>query len=220
MCGRLKCTTLITYGISTTQQAKPPIWTDSTSTSSSRFLQIFPIPPYKLMADITMHITGGATPWDTLTYYGQLTSQWGIDGIVQRFTTLGNYLAYTCYNSGSLQSLCIAPLTTPTSIGTTHIISTPSSSWKEHGGSVNDAPAALYHGGKTYLTFSASSCWTNCYALRLLTWDGVSDPATSAAWSKKGAVLTSANGDYGPGSNGFVSFLSSPISFSFLFSPF
>lgn len=75
----------------------------------------------------------------------------------------------------------------------------------EHGGSVNEAPAALYYTGKTYLTFSAPSCcWTNYYVLGLLIWDGSSDPATSAAWSKKGLVLSSANGNYGHGSNGIL----------------
>ncbi|KAH8669565.1 arabinofuranosidase [Tricladium varicosporioides] len=137
-------------------------------------------------------LVGGATPWDTYTYRGQLTSQWGIDGTVLRFNAWGNYL-----------SLCIAPLTSPTAIGTTSIISTPAAAWEIHGGSVNEAPAALYHGGKTYLTFSESSCWTNYYALGLLTWDGSTDPTKSAAWSKKGPVLSSANGNYGPGSNGF-----------------
>jgi GH43 family beta-xylosidase len=149
---------------------------------------------------------GGATPWDTFTYYGQLTSEWGIDGTVLRFSAWGNYLAYSCFNGGSLQSLWVAPLTSPTSIGATSIISTPSSAWEEHGGSVNEAPAALYYSGKTYLTFSASSCWTNYYSLGLLTWDGVTDPAKSAAWSKKGPVLSSANSNYGTGSNGYVCF--------------
>lgn len=68
---------------------------------------------------------------------------------------------------------------------------------------MNEAPAALYYGGKTYLTFSASSCWTNYYSLGLLTWNGSGDPASSSSWSKTGPVLSSANGNYGPGSNGF-----------------
>jgi GH43 family beta-xylosidase len=147
---------------------------------------------------------GGATPWDDFTYVTQLTSGWGIDGTVLRFTEWGNYLAHSCFNGGSLQSLCVAPLLTPTSIGTVSIISTPASAWEEHGGSGNEAPAALYYGGKTYLTFSASSCWTNYYALGLLTWDGTGNPALSSSWSKTGPVLTSANGNYGPGSNGYV----------------
>jgi GH43 family beta-xylosidase len=149
-------------------------------------------------------LIGGATPWDSYTYSNQLTSDWGIDGTILRFNDWGNYLAFSCFQSGSPQSLCVAPLTSPTSIGAVHIISTPAAAWEIHGGTVNEAPAALYHGGKTYLTFSASSCWTNYYALGLLTWNGSGDPATSAAWSKKGPVLSSANGNYGTGSNGYV----------------
>ena len=140
---------------------------------------------------------------DAFTYSNQLTSDWGIDGTVLRFSDRGNYLAYSCFNGGSLQSLCIAPLTSPTTIGTTSVISTPTSTWETHSGSVNEGPAALYHGGKTYLAFSASSCWTNYYALGLLTWNGSGDPAKSSSWSKKGPVLSSANGNYGTGHNGF-----------------
>lgn len=147
-------------------------------------------------------LQGGATPWDDFTYYGQLTDEWAIDGTVLRFSDWGNYLAFSCFNGGDLQSLCVAPLDSPTSIGSISIISTPEAAWETEGGSVNEAPAALYGDGNTYLTFSASSCWTASYALGLLTWDGSTDPALSSAWSKKGPVLSSANGNYGPGTNG------------------
>jgi GH43 family beta-xylosidase len=136
-----------------------------------------------------------------------MTNEWGIDGTVLRFTEWGNYLAFSCFNGGSLQSLCVAPLISPTEIGTISIISTPESAWEEHGGSVNEAPAALYHDGVTFLTFSASSCWTAYYSLGLLTWDGTTNPAESAAWSKTGPVLSSYDGNYGPGRDGFFTSL-------------
>jgi len=145
---------------------------------------------------------GGATPWDDFTYTGQMTPDWGIDGTVLRFTEWGNYLVWSCI-SNSVQSICVAPLETPTSIGTASVISSPTESWEQVGASVNEAPAALYNDGITFLTYSASYCWTASYALGLLTWDGTTNPAESAAWSKKGPVLSSANGNYGPGSNGF-----------------
>lgn len=146
---------------------------------------------------------GGATPWDTFTYGGVMTSAWGIDGTVLRFNSWGNYLVWSCMSS-NIQCLCTAPLKSPTSLGTSSVISCPTQSWETVGAPVNEAPAALYHGGKTMLTYSGSYCWTNSYALGLLTWDGSSNPATSAAWSKKGPVLSSANGNYGTGHNGYV----------------
>ncbi|CZR53263.1 related to glycosyl hydrolase, family 43 [Phialocephala subalpina] len=125
-----------------------------------------------------------------------------------RTTAFGNYLVHSCFGSGSLQSLCIEPLTTPTSIGTAHVISTPASAWEEHGGSVNEAPAALYYGGKTYLTFSARWGYGAdvlfCRKLFLLAFCILEGPNMSNSHRTKiGPVLSSANGNYGPGSNGF-----------------
>jgi len=63
----------------------------------------------------------------------------------------------------------------------------------------------MYHGGKTYIAYSASFCWTPNYSLGLLTWNGSGDPALSASWKKSdGSVFTNANGNYGPGHNGYV----------------
>ncbi len=160
-----------------------------------------------ITVDILIKKAGGATPWDDYTYGGLKTDEWGIDGTVLRFTNWGNYLLFSCFNGGSLQSLCVAPLATPTSIGTISIISTPAAAWEEHGGSVNKAPATLYYGGVTYITFSASSCWTAYYCLGLLTWDGTTNPAESPAWSKTRPVLSSYDGNYSPGRNGYVTLL-------------
>ncbi|RDW84951.1 putative glycoside hydrolase family 43 [Coleophoma cylindrospora] len=145
-------------------------------------------------------LTGGATPWDTFTYTGQLFGQWSIDATVLRFTT-GNYLVFSCM-ANSQQCLCIAPLNTPTSLGTVEVLSYPTNAWEQVGAAVNEAPAALYHGGKTMLTYSASYCWTASYQLGLLTWNG-GDPMLRASWVKTGPVFSSANGNYGTGSNGF-----------------
>jgi GH43 family beta-xylosidase len=63
----------------------------------------------------------------------------------------------------------------------------------------------MYHGGKTFIAYSASFCWTPNYSLGLLTWNGSGDPALAASWKKSsGPVFTNANGNYGPGHNGYV----------------
>lgn len=107
---------------------------------------------------------------------------------------------------GDLQSLFIAPLTSPGTIGASSVLSRPTNSWERVGDPVNEGPAAMYHGGKTYLAFSASYCGTTSYSLGLLTWDGRSDPARESSWSKTGPVFSSANGNYGTAHNGFVTF--------------
>ena len=65
-------------------------------------------------------------------------------------------------------------------------------------------PGGAVRGGKTYIAYSASDCWTQYYCLGLLTWDGRTDPRSAGAWAKsKGCVFSSANGNYGAGHNSF-----------------
>jgi GH43 family beta-xylosidase len=144
---------------------------------------------------------GGADPFQSYSYLATLTNTWGIDGSIVRFSSWGNYFVWSCM-SNNLQSLCIASLTSPGKIGATKVLSQPTQSWEKNGSPVMEGPAAMYHGGKTYLTYSASYCWTPNYSLGLLTWNGSGDPSLSASWAKSGPVLTSANSNYGPGHNG------------------
>ncbi len=72
----------------------------------------------------------------------------------------------------------------------------------------------MYHGGKTFLSFSASFCWTSSYQLGLLTYKS-GDPTLMSSWTKTGPLFSSANGSYGPGHNGYVTndaFLCLPFS--------
>jgi len=155
-----------------------------------------------MMSNLT--VAGGADPFGTYTYLSQLTNVWGIDGSIVRFSKWGNYFTWSCF-SGALQSLCIAPMTSPGKLGATKILSTPTESWETNGSPVQEGPVAMYHGGKTYIAYSASFCWTPNYSLGLLTWNGSGDPALSASWKKSdGPVFTNANGNYGPGHNGYV----------------
>ncbi|KAF2090463.1 glycoside hydrolase family 43 protein [Saccharata proteae CBS 121410] len=147
-------------------------------------------------------LQGGATPWDSYTYLAQLTTTWAIDGTILR-TTSANYFVFSCISTESLQSLCIAPLTSPGVIGDISVISEPTEDWETVESPVNEGPAAMYHGGVTYMTYSASYCWSTSYQLGLLTWDGSTDPTEEAAWTKSGPVFSSADGNYGTEHNGF-----------------
>lgn len=94
-------------------------------------------------------------------------------------------------------------MNSPTSLGTRKVLSEPTQSWERVDTPVNEGPAAMYHGGKTFLSFSASFCWTSSYQLGLLTYKS-GDPTLKSSWTKTGPLFSSANGNYGPGHNGYV----------------
>ncbi|KAK4107199.1 glycoside hydrolase family 43 protein [Canariomyces notabilis] len=147
-------------------------------------------------------LRGGASPWDSFSYAGQLTRDWGIDGTVLRFPNQ-NYFVWSCFPRANWQSLCIAPMTSPTSIGASRVLSEPTQSWEQADRPVQEGPAALYHGSSIFLAYSASFCWTSSYQLGLLTYKGSGDPTLASSWAKSGPVFSSANGNYGTGHNGF-----------------
>lgn len=149
---------------------------------------------------------GGATPWDTYTYAGQLTTEWSIDASVLRFASYGTWLMFSCMHGVTYQSICLQQLSSSyTSLtGSIYVISSPTEAWEQVSYPVNEAPAALYYGGATYISYAASYCWSASYCIGLLTWDGTTTPSSAAAWTKSsGCVFASANGNYGTASNGF-----------------
>jgi GH43 family beta-xylosidase len=151
-------------------------------------------------------LTGGATPWDTFTYTGQLTNEWSIDASVLRTNTYGNFLMFSCFHGATYQSICLQQLGADyvSLTGDIYVISQPTMDFEKHGTPVNEGPVALYFNGVTYIAYSASYCWTSYYCLGLLTWDGKTKPTSASAWSKhNGCVLSSANGNYGTGHNSF-----------------
>ncbi|WWD21561.1 hypothetical protein CI109_106047 [Kwoniella shandongensis] len=156
-------------------------------------------------------LKGGATPNDPFPGPPvQLYDKFGIDGTVLVVSST-NYFVWSCFSIDASSvdtpgsSLCIAPLTTPTTIDKTKIavISRPEEAWEENLGNINEAPQPLYWMGDTYLTFSASDCRSPEYSLGLLHLTG-SDPLDPASWTKikDGPVFSSGNGEYGPGHNG------------------
>ena len=155
---------------------------------------------------LILNLIGGASPWDTYTYAAQLTTEWAIDASVIRFASYGNFLMYSCFHGVSHQSICIQALGSNfvSLTGSIYVISQPTQSFETQGNPVNEGPTALYFGGKTYIVYSASDCWTQYYCLGQLTWNGSSNPTSASAWSKRnGCVFSSANGNYGSGHNSF-----------------
>lgn len=153
--------------------------------------------------------TGGSTPWDTYSYAGQLsTPGWAIDGTILRFPNEQHYFVYSAFlgggfEQGGRQSLYITPLTGAFTTGEHKLLSEPTEAWELDGEPVNEGPNALYYGGKTFIAFSGSYCWTASYAIGTLEWNGSGDPMLASSWKKTGPHFSSANGEYGTGHNSF-----------------
>lgn len=105
------------------------------------------------------------------------------------------------------QNLYIARMSNPWTLSTTATrISAPDLSWERNGGPVNEAPEYLAHNGKNFLVYSASGCWTDDYALGMLTLKDAGDPLVASDWTKlmQPVFTKNTNGNaYGPGHNAF-----------------
>lgn len=85
-------------------------------------------------------------------------------------------------------------MSSATTVGNAVKISTPSLDWERVGGNTNEGPAMLYHGGRTFLVFSASSCAGTGYKLGRLELTGT-NPLSASGWVKYGSpIFQSANG--------------------------
>ncbi|KAF5383690.1 hypothetical protein D9615_003620 [Tricholomella constricta] len=154
------------------------------------------------------HVLKGSSGsiWDSSwSYAGRIAipnrDVWAIDSTV---LVIGStrYLVYSSWD-GPNQCLYISKMNSATTIGNTVKISTPTYSWEKVGANVNEGPAAIYHGGRTWIVFSASNCAGTGYTLGRLELTG-SDPLNPGSWTKyANPIFVSANGSYQPGHNGF-----------------
>jgi len=108
------------------------------------------------------------------------------------------------------QRLYIAVMSDPWTIsGSRSLISSPELTWEMNGAppAVNEGPEILRSpAGKTFLVYSASGCWTDDYALGMLTLKDGGDPMVATDWTKSPQPVftkNSTNGAYGPGHNSF-----------------
>ncbi|KAK0659400.1 Extracellular exo-alpha-(1-_5)-L-arabinofuranosidase [Lasiodiplodia hormozganensis] len=151
-------------------------------------------------------LEGGAHPWDDdYTWVATLTDTWGIDGTVATIEG-SRYFIWSCFENTDIQSLCIAPMTSPTTLGDTVLLSQPLEDWERVDTPVNEGPYLLQSpsSGTYYIAYSASFCWTTSYQLGLLTLSSTSaDPLDPASWTKSGPVFSSANGNLGTAHNAF-----------------
>ncbi|MEZ4666395.1 MAG: family 43 glycosylhydrolase [Anaerolineae bacterium] len=152
--------------------------------------------------------SAGTDPMGPYTYKGRLydpqNDTWLIDGSVMELNESLYFLASAFVNSK--QSLVIAPLSDPWTFGGPRsVISQPELPWELVGGNVNEGPVSLYHDGKTFIIYSASSCNTPDYKLGMLTYNG-GNPVFAQSWVKNPEPVfqrSDENGVFAPGHNGF-----------------
>jgi GH43 family beta-xylosidase len=133
---------------------------------------------------------------------------WAIDGSVMEFNG-SQYFVWSGRPNPSQQNqnIYIAKMVDPwTLMPTSTLISSPQLAWETNGGPVNEAPEHLMKAGKHFLVYSASGCWTDDYALGLLTLKTGGDPLIAADWTKSMQPVFSKRPQgnaYAPGHNAF-----------------
>ncbi len=125
--------------------------------------------------------------------------KWAIDASV--FEDQGRlYIIWSGWegDENGTQSIYIARLGNPWTVeGQRTRISTPEYPWEKVGDvdpkilpgnpphiDVNEGPEVLKHGNKIFLTYSASACWTDNYALGMLTATSGSNLLDANSWTK------------------------------------
>lgn len=157
-----------------------------------------PLGPYQFKAELATGVRGLAIDGTVLQQDGGLYLLWS--------GTAGSALAG--------QNLYVAPMSNPWTVsGQRVLVARPTHPWERRPrpgspatADINEAPAVLQRGGRTFVTFSASACESVDYALGMLTLRVGGDPLDPAAWEKTPTpVFTRSDADrvYGTGHNSF-----------------
>ena len=146
------------------------------------------------------------------------SDKWAIDGTV--FDHNGAlYLLWSGWEGdvNGQQDIYIGKLKDPwTMEGERVRISSPVFDWERHGDlrdslnpphvAVNEGPQFLKKDDRLFIIYSASGCWTEQYALGMLTASGSSNLLDSSSWKKNPEPvfkMSEKNGVYAPGHNSF-----------------
>jgi GH43 family beta-xylosidase len=138
------------------------------------------------------------------------TDKWAIDGTVMEYKGT-RYFIWSGWEGDvdGVQNLYIAKMSNPWTIEGERVkIATPVNAWETQGSpDVNEGPEVLQNNsGSIFLTFSAGGCWSDDYALGLLTLKPSGDPMVAGDWTKTPTpVFTKNTGGnaFGPGHNAF-----------------
>jgi GH43 family beta-xylosidase len=134
---------------------------------------------------------------------------WAIDGSVLEHNGIRYFIWSGRPNlSVQNQNIYIAKMANPWTLETpTVMLTKPELGWEVNGGPVNEGPQMLKNkNGKLMIIYSASGCWTDDYALGMLTLKDGGNPLTATDWVKnQQPVFTKnvVNRAFGPGHNSF-----------------
>jgi len=155
------------------------------------------------------------------TFKGKVTDatdKWAID--VSVFENKGQlYMIWAGWegDENGQQNIYIAKMSNPWTISSKRVkISSPTYDWEKYGDlhdssnpshvNVNEGPEILKHNGKIFLVYSASGCWTDYYALGMLTTSENKDLLDVNSWIKSDHPVfkqSPENSVYAPGHNSF-----------------
>ncbi|MEO8819689.1 MAG: family 43 glycosylhydrolase [Ginsengibacter sp.] len=145
-------------------------------------------------------------------------NKWAIDGSV--FENEGKtYVIWSGWKDdvNGEQDIFIAQLKNPWTVeGGRTLVSAPVYTWEKNGDlnnpddvkhvNVNEGPEILKHGDKLFLIYSASGCWTDYYALGMLTAGVHENLLEASSWKKTDHPVfkeSAENHVYATGHNGF-----------------
>jgi GH43 family beta-xylosidase len=134
----------------------------------------------------------------------------GLDGTVMRLRN-ELYFLYAGYGHfpeyGS--AVYIMRMSDPWTLAGEHrLLTAPTLSWEKQGGmAINEGPVILQRNGRIFLVYSASTTWSEDYALGMLTMSEASDPMEPLSWEKSMLPVfckSVENGIYATGHNSFT----------------
>jgi GH43 family beta-xylosidase len=150
------------------------------------------------------------------------TNKWAIDASV--FENKGKiYLIWSGWegDTNGEQDIFIAQMKDPLTVSSKRVkISSPVYDWERNGDmdansnpphvSVNEGPEMLKHGNKLFLIYSASGCWTDNYALGMLTANINSNLLDTVSWKKSPVPVFKQSPENSVFATGHNSFFKSP----------
>ena len=159
-----------------------------------------------------------AGDWQLKGKVSDATDKWAIDADVFEFKHK-LYITWSGWegDKNGEQDIYIARMKNPWTIEGERVrISKPELQWETKGDlhdaqnpphvSVNEGPQFLEHDGRLFIVYSASGCWTDAYALGMLSFTGNGNLLDSSAWQKSKEPVfigSQKNGVYAPGHNSF-----------------
>lgn len=174
--------------------------------------------PLECCAEQRMHVLESEAddPLGPYTYKSRLYDSqhdyWAIDPTVFQTSAGVDYVIWSGTPRDNMpyekpQYLYIAELTDPWTLEGPRVeISKPDHDWEMVEGAVNEGPAVLQHDGRLFLAYSGSGCWTDDYAVGMLTATEGDDLLDPASWEKLPEPRFTRHDEaqvFGPGHNAF-----------------